>query len=162
MIVSDFVYKYFIEEIGSLVEEHPFVAFTLMSIGIESLGKCLNANKWNDRKEKSVDTFNDAIKSYATLTKYAIIPDLYHNLRCGLAHRLMVQGHIILGPDKNNLTGSEYIIGCMEFYADFRQACLDAINNKSKMVKKNLSDEYDIEKGGHSGSTQVTTSIINI
>ena len=157
MTVKDFINKYFIEEIGSLVEEHPFMCFALMAIGVQFLGKCLNNNPWDDWKIKSPgDTFRDATKTYATLNKYDVIPDLYHSLRCGLAHRLMVKGQIVLSPDQNNLTGPDYTIGCKEFYNDFKQACQDAIANKNGMIKKNLSEEYNIEVSELTGST--TTS----
>lgn len=160
MIVKDFINKYFIEEIGSLVEERPFVSFVLMAIGIEFLGKCLNTNDWDEKKEISGDTFDNAIKSFDSLKKYQAIPDLYHSLRCGLAHRLMVKGHIILSPDQNNLTDPNYTIGCKEFYEDFKQACLDAIDDKSGVIKKNLNEEYDVEVGELTGSTTSTTEII--
>lgn len=158
MNVSDFIEKYFIEEIGSLVEDHPFVAFTLMSIGVEFLGKCLNPNPWNDPNERSSRTFSNAINSFISLNKYSVVTDLYHNLRCGLAHRFMVQGQIILAPDKNDLTGTTITIGCKDFYADFKQACIDAIINKNGMIKKNLADEYDIEVDGVTGSTQTANT----
>lgn len=157
MTVNEFIKRYFIEEIGSLVELHPFIAFTLISIGIEFLGKCLNSNKWDDRREKSGEIFNDAIKSYATLTKYSSIPLLYENLRCGLAHKFMVNGTLILGPEQNDLTSAIITIGCKEFYADFKQACLDAISNTNGLIKKNLSDQYDFEVDGYTGSTKVAS-----
>lgn len=158
MIVSDFIKKYFIEEIGSLVEDHPFVALTLMSIGVEFLGKCLNPNPWHDPSERSGATFKNAVNSFGSLNKYSVVTGLYHNLRCGLAHRLMVQGQIILGSDKNNLTCPIFTIGCKDFYADFKQACLDAINNKNGLIKKNLCEEYNIEIGDITGSTQTANT----
>ncbi len=160
MTVKDFINKYFIEEIGSLVEERSFVSFVLMAIGIEFLGKCLNTNDWDDKSEKSGKTFDAAKIQFDSLVKYQAIPDLYHSLRCGLAHRLMVKGHIILSPDQNNLTGPDYTIGCKEFYNDFKQACQDAIDNKNGMIKKNLNEEYDIEFGGMTGSTITTPNVI--
>lgn len=160
MTVNVFINKYFIEEIGSLVEKRPFVSFVLMAIGIEFLGKCLNTNDWDDKSERSGKTFDYAIQLFDSLKKYQAIPDLYHNLRCGLAHRLMVKGNIILTPDQNNLTGPDFTIGCKEFYDDFKQACLDAIDNKNGMIKKNLNEEYDIEKDGYTGSTLVATNTI--
>lgn len=160
MTVKDFINKYFIEEIGSLVEERPFVSFVLMAIGIEFLGKCLNANDWDDKNEKSGKTFDDAIQHFDSLMKYQVIPDLYHSLRCGLAHRLMVKGQIILSPNKNDLIGPTFTIGCKDFYSDFRQACIDTINNKNGMIKKNLCEEYDIEIDGITGSTQTANSTV--
>lgn len=160
MIVSVFIKNYFIEEIGSLVENHPFVALTLMSIGVEFLGKCLNPNPWNDPNERSGSTFNSAVNNFESLNKYSVVTDLYHNLRCGLAHRLMVQGQIILRPDKNDLTGPTFTIGCKDFYTDFKQACLDAINNKNGLIKKNLCEEYDIEIGDITGTTQTANTIV--
>lgn len=159
MTVIEFIKKYFIEEIGSLVDERPFVSFVLMAIGVEFLGKCLNNNPWDDWKIKSPgDTFRDATKTYATLNKYDVIPDLYHSLRCRLAHRLMVKGYIILSPTFG--VHFNYTIGCKEFYDDFKQACQDAIDNKNGMIKKNLSEEYNIEVSGMTGSTSTTPTII--
>lgn len=160
MTVKDFINKYFIEEIGSLVEERPFVSFVLMSIGIEFLGKCLNTNDWDDKNERSGKTFDNALQQFDSLKKYQAIPDLYHNLRCGLAHRLMVKGHVILTPDQNNLTGPDYTIGCKEFYNDFKQACLDAIANKNGLIKKNHNEVYNFEASGMTGSTQVAKTTV--
>ena len=161
MIVSDFIQKYLIDRIESLIDDYPFESFILMSIGIEFLGKCLNNNPWDDWKmKKPSDTFDDAIKSYPTLTKYTSIPFLYHNLRCGLAHRFMVKGNINLCPDKNDLTNTIITIGCKELYADFRRACLDAINNKNGMIKKNMAEEYDIEIDSVTGSTQTANMTV--
>ena len=161
MIVSDFIKKYFIEEVGFLVNEHPFVAFAIMSIGVEFLGKCLNNNPWDDWKfKKTIDSFDDAVKTYESLAKYISIPHLYHNLRCGLAHRFMIDGTIKLGSDKNDLTSIDMTIGCKEFYDDFKQACLDAINNKNGMIRKNLGEEYNIEIDGITGSTKTANTTV--
>lgn len=160
MTVKEFINKYFIEEVGSFVDEHPFVSFALMAIGVEFLGKCLNTNDWDDKNEKSGKTFDSAIQQFDSLKKYSAIPDLYHSLHCGLAHRLMVKGHVILSPDHNNIIGPDFIIGCKEFYDDFKQACQDAVDNKNGIIKKNLNEEYDIEKKGFTGSPQVAKTVV--
>lgn len=42
MNLREFITKYLIEEVGKIKDDHPFLAFSVMSIGIEILGKCLN------------------------------------------------------------------------------------------------------------------------
>ena len=69
----------------------------------------------------------------------------------------MVNGTLILGPEQNDLTSAIITIGCKEFYADFKQACLDAISNTNGLIKKNLSDQYDFEVDGYTGSTKVAS-----
>ncbi len=152
MTGKEFIQDYLIDGIGDLVETKPFFAFTLMALGIEFLGKCLNTNDWD--YSNSTSDFNAAINSYDPLKKYVCNDiDLYHNLRCGLAHFFMVKPKIKLGPDGNNLGTSPIQIGCKEFYKDFRQACEDAINNKGVDIKKNIEDEFYDESDGITSNT---------
>lgn len=165
--VKQFIKEYLIKRIGKLRKDFPFESFILISVGIEFLGKCLQkdfgrakvtkGNKHNTPK----DDFNLAIKDFCTLKKYMAIPELYHNLRCGLAHRYMLNGeNIELGKDKNDLVKRPYLIGCSDFYKDFKVACLCLLYCKcSAVVKENINSKYMSIKDSITASTKSDSSM---
>jgi len=112
-----FITKYLICEISSILKEHPFLAMSamsIMSIGVELLGKCLKYNSVDEIKNKgdheSKKNFNyaienlDAFKEYKNLIHSKDI-ELYNNLRCGFAHTFMVKDEIILAQGGLSVAG---------------------------------------------------------
>ena len=86
----DFIKSVLIAEVGSMIENHPYISFILMGIGIEFLGKCIDTglNDWNVSGRSRKD-FENAIKTIPSLQKYQkylTSYDLYGSFRCGLAH----------------------------------------------------------------------------
>ena len=39
---KEFIQKVLIDEVDKIIEHHPYIAFSIMTIGIEFLGKCIN------------------------------------------------------------------------------------------------------------------------
>ena len=72
--LETFIRKYLICEIYSILKEHPFLAMSLMSIGVEFLGKCLNYDTVdkikNNGDHESKKNFNDAIENLNAFKEY--------------------------------------------------------------------------------------------
>ena len=143
MNVREFIQKFMIEDIGKLVDSHPYHSFLLISIGIEFLGKCLNGNEWDD-PNNSTNDFNNAIKDLRSFAKYRSITELHDKLRCGLAHLNAPKKGILLDKDGNDLSASPVILGCRELYEDFKSACNEVLEDKEGKVKKDMNKEYII------------------
>ena len=141
MNVNEYIEHFLIKEIGELVGSYPFQAFTLMAIGIEFLGKCLDESKWDNRNKSSND-FKTAIEKLDSLVKYKNIDNLYDKLRCGLAHLGIPKIGIALSSDKNYLDANPIILGCKDFYDDFKLACVEIINDSKSQVKKKMDEDY--------------------
>ena len=127
--VADFINDYLINQIGNIKDNHPYFAFLLMAVGIEFLGRCQSANDWNDRSG-SQTYFNEGL-DVAPLQKYKTrYPNLYNQLRCGLAHAYHPDGIIL--SDKAGISD----INCEEFYTDFVRACRNILaGNAPKTVR---------------------------
>lgn len=156
MNVREFIESFLISEIGKLRLDYPFQSFTLMATGIEFLGKCLTMYPW-DVDGKSSEEFKKAIDDLENFEKYRGIDQLYKKLRCGLAHLGIPKIGIMLDRNKNALENNPVIIGCDEFYEDFKNACIEVLENKNGVVKKNLDENYAIIEGTITASTQSNT-----
>lgn len=151
---KDFIKEFLIDKIGKLKENEPYVAFLMMSIGIEFLGKCLNNSAVWDTDKMSGSDFNLAITTLTTLRKYQNM-DLYDKLRCGLAHCMMVKKGLAIRDKGSN---TSVCISCEEFYKDFKAAC-EEVMNMPKLPVKNLDDTYFMEKiDGVVSTTGLTSS----
>jgi len=134
---KDFIKSVLIDELGTLIEKHPYISFIMMGIGIEFLGKCIEGslNDWNLSGRSGLD-FKDAINTIPSLQKYApylTTHDLYGSFRCGLAHAVSPKykitlsskdemGHLIEESGRINLKVED-------FYSDFKLACEHVIDN---------------------------------
>ena len=132
--IKDFINKYLINEIGEIKEKYPYHAFLLMTVGIEFLGRYLKGYFW-EQKGVSETAFNGAILELFPEGKYNKF-DLFHNLRCGLAHSLLIQGNLTLSDKK-----SEGSISCDEFYDDFVKAC-NKILTMPPSDRKSLDEKF--------------------
>ena len=160
-----FIKKYLVCEIHSILKEHPFLAMSLMSIGVEFLGKCLNYKSVDEIKNngdhKSKENFNDAIENLNAFKEYKNLIhskdiELYNNLRCGFAHTFMVKDEIILRDSKNDFNTKPITIGVGNFFDDFSEACMEVIKLKSELMK----EEFSYEEKGYTGTTKYNQSII--
>jgi len=134
---KDFIKSVLIDELGTLVEKHPYISFIMMGIGIEFLGKCIDGslNDWNLSGRSGPD-FKNAIKTIPGLQKYEpylTTHDLYDSFRCGLAHSVAPKykitlssknemGHLIEESGRLNLRAED-------FYSDFKLACEHVMDN---------------------------------
>ena len=157
MNLREFITKYLIEEVGKIKSNHPFLAFSVMSIGIEFLGKCLNYTTIEDicgdaGKGESANNFNYAVCNLKSFAKYSFLCDLsldsgnwlYHHLRCGFAHNFMLKQGLSLSGGSNDFSDkTNIIIGCKDFYDDFYSACCELMEmeDKASLMAENFVDE---------------------
>ncbi len=134
--VREFIEEYLIGHIGKIQKRQPYFAFVLMAIGIEFLGKCLNNHSdWNYySKGQPARDFNKGMQ-LSPMRKYKNL-DLYHKLRCGLAHSLLTNNGLTLS---NNEVGST--INSKQFFQDFKAACREVLAMKN-LPKKNLDSPF--------------------
>lgn len=159
--IEDFINKYLIDEIGKIKENHPYMAFVLMSSGIEFLGRYMR----NQLTKPNVGRycFNYAIKNLEPLNSYLgkvgfdDISNLYGEFRCGLIHQYRIANTQIILSDQNS-EGAR-TINCDDFYKAFAESCKDAV---AYVKNKNLEPysfitETPIVKNGIISSTTGTT-----
>ncbi len=154
MTPKEFIQKVFIDQLKTLIDPSPYIAFAIMAIGIEFLGKCLDTEiqNWNARNS-SKKHFELAIKKLHSLNKYKPYLKshrLYDSFRNGFAHSFVPKNKLSLSS-KNEAphlhlfnNGNTINLKCENFYQDFKNACLEIIkknfdNPNDKMNKKLLS-----------------------
>ena len=117
--------SYYLGEIEKIKDASPFLAMLGISAGIEYLGKLLSTNTQDGRNDCN-GRFERALTEFNSLKKYCN-KNLYHLLRCGLAHSINVEEGIILSREQHsNLNTSPIIINTDEFYIDFEKAVEEA------------------------------------
>lgn len=146
--VSSFIADYYINELKRLIDEkHFFIAFLVVTAGIEFLGKATSEHDWFEAKESKTD-FNDALNRFSSLNKYSQLNlefdkknndvSFYSIVRCGIVHASRPKAGITLTEANNNFPTE---IGIIDLVADFNAACNDLLNSKVSMGKgKKLSD----------------------
>ena len=147
--LSDFIKDYYIDELNCLIsEEHYFVAFLVISSGIEFLGKAISGSGWSV-VGKSKRDFNKALRTFKSLRKYSKLglkqdgaksgdSSLYSIVRCGIVH-FSCPGYGITLTDEGDALPHE--IGIKDFSSDFIAACNDLLNGKVSLGKgKALAD----------------------
>jgi hypothetical protein len=173
----DFIKTVFIDEVNAIINNHPYIAFMVMGVGIEFLGKSIDKSLTNwDTAHRSRKDFNDAIKNIPSLQKYEPFidsHDIYSSLRCGLLHSA-VPGHSITLSSKTEAAhllqdNGRLNLKVEDFYADFKLACehviADAYPTDNKMEKPFIQvpgDNFNAGTNIATGSTQsIQITVIN-
>lgn len=146
--IATFIQDNYISELQRLIQNrHIFVAFLVISSGIEFLGKAISNHGWF-KKGMSKKDFNYALAVFQSLKKYSNLgikydssqndESFYAIVRCGIVHASRPLQGISLS-DTNNLLPNE--IGIIDLSTDFFTACNDLLNSTVPMGKgKNLND----------------------
>lgn len=132
---KEFIQATFISDLGKMIRtENYYLAFVIMGVGIEYLGKCLTpAKDWQEGKSRP--TFEKAVNTLEALAPYRRLLkeyDLYDSLRCGLAHAAIPKDKITLSstdaeaPHMYEHNG-RINLRCETFYEDFKRACEEII-----------------------------------
>ena len=164
---KDFIQSVLIDEIGSLIDPHPYISFILMGIGIEFLGKCTDTTltEWNVSGRSKRD-FENAITTIPSLQKYhpyLSTHDMYSSFRCGLAHAVSPKhkitlsskqemGHLLEHNGRLNLKVED-------FYADFKIACQYIINQTYSATDKMSGDFLEVPGTSFNAGTTITSGI---
>ncbi|MCK9329999.1 MAG: hypothetical protein M0Q94_09020 [Candidatus Cloacimonetes bacterium] len=143
-----------IDEIGDVVNHHPYLAFLLISSGIEFLGKCIDTKnqEWDTNKnEQDEPPFDKAIKELFP-EKYKIFLEKYNlrdQLRNGMSHMYTPKAKIGLTQIKHDHDGkikykdnpveedNKLTIVIEYFYIDFVNACKTVIEKDFDVDKMN-------------------------
>lgn len=167
---KDFIQAVLIEELKIMMENHPYISFIVMGIGIEFLGKCIDSQltDWNMPNRSRFD-FENAIKSIPKLQEYECYlatHDLYSSFRCGLAHAVSPKFKITLSS-KNELAhrvehNGRLNLKVEDFYKDFKEACEFVINKEYEAGDKMNGDFLEVpEDNSNAGMYMVTGTTIN-
>ena len=149
-----FIENYLITRIGEIKNSQPYFAFILMAVGIEFLGRCQSTNDWNDTKNPK--TYFNCGLAVPPLCQYAKkYPDLYHQLRCGLAHAYRPDGIILSNK------GGVGDINCDDFYADFVAACKNVLDDKAPQKVRNLDEFFFAVTTTDDGTSSTATTTNN-
>ena len=147
---KEYIRDVLIGEIGDIVEQHPYLAFTLICSGIEFLGVCLDAAWQFHQPHASEHHFMLVIDTLFPARYQSIKQQLYSQLRCGMTH-CELSGHFHLtqvGNVRNEpLLYEQYLtekapsghartIVIEYFYFDFVQACLAVMAKEFAPVDK--------------------------
>jgi len=129
MTPKEFIKVVLIDEMNDIVEQHPYIAFALIAIGIEFLGKChlTEHQDWNNIKpdkafNKGLDLLIEEEPTYGNL-------DLKNELRNGFAHTLLPKSKIALSEIKNGAihfsqdSNGTTILVVEILFRDFVRAC---------------------------------------
>ena len=126
---KEFIETTLIIELEDIVERHPYLAFLLIAIGIEFLGKCLMTShqKWHNIPpdkgfEKGLSLLTNIDERYGTL-------NLRDELRNGFAHTLSPKSKLALSERKSGdvhfgkSSFEKPILVVEDFYKDFVKSC---------------------------------------
>ncbi|MBQ9309463.1 MAG: hypothetical protein IJ222_01190 [Bacteroidales bacterium] len=149
MTAKTFLETQVVSSISSLIENDPFVAFTIMAISIEFLGKGQNVKEeWGKEKESSQESFKKGMVLFPDEYKsYQQEYDLFHSLRCGFAHCVIQSSNIVLHrKGVHYIKDSKLHLSCEQFFADYQTAVnklIGAPEYSSKMEKDFFTIDTD-------------------
>lgn len=132
---KDFIKNVLIEEMKDVVMKHPYLAFALISIGIEFLGKCMltECDHWDIKLGEQFKPFDKGMELMITIdNRYAHL-NIRDQLRNGFTHTLLPKTNIALSEVKHGAIHFEQlnhqtILVIEIFYRDFVRACYSVLN----------------------------------
>lgn len=148
-------------------KDRAYIAFIILTLVIEMLGKCLDpANDWND-PNNSATQFRNALHELSDLNKYEKYN--YHQdennhdgnyfysvVRCGLHHSGILAGtSLMLSSQDNDLNNN--IIGCTELCRDVRNALVELKQRNNPRLSEEVLTIDEVT--GTTGATRETKTI---
>lgn len=138
LLPKEFIEQIFIVQLEEIVSKHHhhYIAFMVMSAGIDFLGKCMDTKSkdWNKSSLGPSKLFDKAVNELNALSKYRQYLKthrLYNSLRCGLLHSASPKREITLssGNEMPHMTihGTRLNLKCEDFFVDFKFACEEVI-----------------------------------
>lgn len=141
---KEFIQKVFIAELSELSQKNHYISFAIMAIGIEFLGKCLDASAKHWNVSKSEKNFIEAIESLNAFKKYRQHKNiLYTDLRCGFAHSFVPKSKLTLSSKNEmphmNIDNGRLNLRCEDFYEDFKSACEEVISKEFNDINNKMN-----------------------
>jgi hypothetical protein len=154
------------DELGVMIDDHPYISFIMMGIGIEFLGKCINSGLRDWSSGASGKVFGNAVKSIPSLQRYQqylTSHDLYGSFRCGLAHAVSPKYKITLSSKQERAhlvdDGGRLNLKVEDFYADFKLACEHVIGMNFPSGDKMDKEFLEVPGTGFNSGTSIPTGI---
>lgn len=153
MTVKEFINKILINNYQEILSQgFHYISFSLIALGIEFLGACIDDADDFGKIGKSGPRFRNAIedlfpKQYQKFNDKNNDYDICNNLRNGLAHQLRPKSKIGLthkkesekfGTNHLEINNDKLVLVAEEFYRDFRNACTEVIKRIDRNKIKNL------------------------
>lgn len=82
----DFIQQVFLAELSQITEKHPFISFSLVGLGTEFLGACLDNYDFEERNLSGL-RFRGAVKALYPHSYHQYADLLAAHLRNGFAHQ---------------------------------------------------------------------------
>ena len=145
---KEFIERTLIGEMKDIVFHHPYLSFSLISSGIEFLGKCMltDYQQWELPKNDRHKAFEKGVQIIAEIDiRYAEMKDFKNQLRNSLIHSYLPGAEISLSEVK---AGDKHfgiddkgktILVAEIFYRDFVLAC-------KKVLSQEFSPDNKMEK----------------
>jgi hypothetical protein len=132
ILPKEFIQEVLIDEFKDIVERHPYIAFSLIAIGIEFLGKCILTQFQDWHNINAERAFNRGLSLMVLEDKRYGKLNLRIELRNGFAHTLAPKSKIALSEVKHGAihfseAGGRTILVIETFYQDFVSACKSVI-----------------------------------
>ena len=143
ILPKDFIKRTLIDEMKDIVARHPYLSFSLISSGIEFLGKCMltEYKQWELPREEIYRAYEKGIEIISDVdNRYAEIKNFKNELRNSLIHSFLPGAKISLSEVKagdNHFSKDDKgktILVAEIFYRDFVLAC-----------KKVLARDFDAD-----------------
>lgn len=132
---KEFVQNVLINEMKDIVMRHPYLAFALISIGIEFLGKCMltECDHWDIKQNEPFKPFDKGMELMTKIDNRYTHLNLKDQLRNGFVHTLLPKTGIALSEVRHGAKHFEQInhqtILVIEIlYRDFVRACISVLN----------------------------------
>lgn len=126
---KEFIKNVLINEIKDIVDNHPYLSFLLIAVGVEFLGKCLMTDKQDWHLIKPDAAFKKGMELMCEVDSEYSKHNLKDELRNGFAHTFLPKSKIALSEIKHgaknfqqNRSGQTIIVAEI-FYQDFVIAC---------------------------------------
>jgi len=133
MMPKEFIQGVLINELHDIVKRHPYIAFSIIAIGIEFIGKCLMSTHQDWHNIPPDKAFDRGLSLMIEEEPAYLDLELRNELRNGFAHTLLPKSKIALSESKNgakhfSLNSEGKTILVIEiFFRDFVKACQQVI-----------------------------------
>ena len=139
LMPKDFIKIVLIDELGDMINSKPYLSFTLMAIGVEFLGKCMDVQQSDWNLGGSETNFRRAINGLNSLKIYRdpilLKYKLWDSFRNGFAHSFVPKKTLSLSSKNEMVHMNEYLdngiekinLRCEDFYDHFKSACEEVI-----------------------------------
>ena len=131
-----FINHVLMNEIEDIVNNHTYLSFTLIAVGIEFIGKCnlIGQNDWNNINASKA--FNKGVELLTEVDERYGKIDLKDELRNGLAHTFLPKSKVVLSGIKSGEqhfgldSQGKTILVAETFFMDFATICRKTIEKE--------------------------------